>query len=101
MEQNPRRKNLVSDLVSDRPLADSPAPTLAIVECVRLDRTFETSFMYIFFKPRALFLAFIAVFLSKYHANKTSNLIIQFSRFDLEKLKNTVYLYIPFALFRL
>ena len=36
-----------------------------------------------------------------YHANKTSNWIIQFSRFDLKKQKNTVYLYIHFALFRL
>ena len=65
---------------------------LAIVECERLDGTFETSLYVFFFNPRALFPAFIAV-LSKYHANKTSNWIIQFSRFDLKN--------IPFALFRL
>ena len=59
---------------------------LAIVECERLDGTFETS-LYIFsLNPRALFPAFIAV-LSKYHANKTSNWIIQFSRFDLKNRK--------------
>jgi hypothetical protein len=71
---------------------------LAIVECERLDGTFETSLYVVFFNPEckekvtALFPAFIAV-LSKYHANKTSNWIIQFSRFDLKN--------IPFALFRL
>ena len=39
------------------------------------------------------------VVLSKYHTNKTSNWIIQYSRFDLKKQKNAVYLFIPFALF--
>jgi hypothetical protein len=57
---------------------------LAIVECERLDGTFETSLYVFSLNPRALFPAFIAV-LSKYHANKTSNWIIQFSRFDLKK----------------
>ena len=72
---------------------------LAIVECERLDGTFETSLYVFIFNPRARFPAFIAV-LSKYHANKTSNWIIQFSRFDLkktEKYRLFVYSFGPFS----
>ena len=63
---------------------------LAIVECERLDGTFETSLYVFSLNPRALFPAFIVV-LSKYHANKTRNWIIQFSRFDLKNRKIPLY----------
>ena len=58
---------------------------LAIVECETQWKVWNV-FICIFFKPRALFPVFIVV-LSKYHTNKTSNWIIQYSRFDLKNRK--------------
>uniref|UniRef100_A0A8C4ZTQ4 GDT1 family protein n=1 Tax=Gadus morhua TaxID=8049 RepID=A0A8C4ZTQ4_GADMO len=53
------------------------------------------------FNPRALFPAFIAV-LSKYHANKTSNWIIQFSHFDFKnrKIQFICIFFLPFFGFK-